>query len=161
MLRKIVTVIAGIGVALGAVLLPASAASASQSLVYFEKVAPEDVIFVPACVPGPQNPTCDPRGPGSWFSSVGDLSRVQGGPAIGQVTVYCLTTRKVGPDYFGLCTEVLYTPEGTFEARGEINESALERFVPQQMPLFNGGTGALTVQQITYPDQFVLVVGLA
>lgn len=144
--------------ALGLAVLPATAASAGSTLVYYEKVGADDVVFVPACTPGPQNPTCDPRGPGSWFSSVGDLSRTQGGTKIGTVTVFCLTTRKVGADYYGHCTEVLYTPEGIFEARGEINETGLERFEPQRLALVKPGPGTLTVQQIVFPDEFRLTV---
>ncbi|GAA3191145.1 hypothetical protein ACFO1B_40725 [Dactylosporangium siamense] len=142
--------------ALGSALLPATAAHASTHVTYYETAG--SVIFVPACTPTPADPTCDPRGAGSWFSSTGPLSLTQGGAAVGSVSTYCLTTRKVGADYYGTCTDVLYTPAGTFEATGEINESALERFVPQQLPLTNGHTGTLTVQQVTYPDVFVLTV---
>lgn len=164
MRRRVLGIVAAVVAAFGTVaMLPSAAVHAAtpNQYVYFEKVAPEDVVFVPACVPGPQDPTCDPRGAGSWFASVADLTRVRGGAAVGVVTVFCLTTRKVGADYYGHCTEVLHTPEGTFEASGEINESALERFVPQQMPLVSGGPGVLTVQQVTYPDEFVLTVSLS
>jgi hypothetical protein len=73
-------------------------------------------VFIPACTSGPQNPTCDPRGPGSVLISVGSLARTQGGAFVGSVSTYCTTTRKVGADYYGYCVDVLNTPEGVFEA---------------------------------------------
>ena len=74
---------------------------------------------------GPQNPTCDPRGPGSVLISVGSLARTQGGPSVGSVSTYCTTTRKVGADYYGYCVDVLYTPEGVFRGpRGDQRDGA-------------------------------------
>ena len=54
-----------------------------------------------------------------WFTSTSPLSYTQGGAQIGSVSVFCLTTRKTGADYFGNCTEVLYTPQGIVKAVGE------------------------------------------
>lgn len=147
--------------ALFAVLLvgaqPASASGTGTTLVYYETVAEGDVVFIPACTPGPTNPTCDPRGPGSVLSSVGSLSYTPGGPQVGTVRTYCVTTFKYGNDYFGRCIVTLYTPQGTFVATGEINESALERFVPQTL---NVNRGTLTIQQIVYPNVFKLTLRL-
>ena len=157
-MRRIVVLLSAAVVAL---LLGAPGATAAgtttTTLVYYETVAPEDVVFIPACTPGPTNPTCDPRGPGSVLITSGTLSYTQGGPAIGRVTTYCVTTFKYGNDYFGRCTVTLYTPQGTFVATGEINESALERFVPQTL---NVHRGTLTVQQVVYPNVFRLTLRL-
>jgi hypothetical protein len=84
--------------------------------------------------------------------SVGSLARTQGGASVGSVSTYCTTTRKVGADYYGYCVDVLYTPEGVFEARGEINEAGLERYEPQSLPVVAPHRGSLTVQQIVYPN---------
>lgn len=140
----------------GVVAAPASAAT-GRTYVYYETVAPGDVVFIPACVPGPANPTCDPRGPGSVFISSGTLSYSQGGPAIGRITTKCTTTFKWGNDYFGYCVDTLYTPQGTFVATGEINESALERYEPQTLNVYRG---TLTVQQVVYPNVFKLTLRL-
>ena len=76
---------------------------------------------------------------------------------IGRVTTYCVTAFKYGNDYIGRCTVTLYTPQGVFVATGEINESALERYVPQTL---NTHRGTLTVQQIVYPNVFRLTLRL-
>lgn len=161
MRTKVLAALAGLAVAVGVALVPATAASASTTRVYFEKTPANGVVFVPACTPTPVNPTCDPRGPGSWFTSTSPLSYTRGGPQIGTVSVFCLTTRKTGADYYGNCTEVLYTPQGIVKAVGEINESGLERFEPQSLPVVDGGVGTLTVLQVTYPDEFKLTLNLA
>jgi hypothetical protein len=155
-MRRIVVLLVAALATLGVVASPASALT-GRTYVYYETVAPDDVVFIPACVPGPTNPTCDPRGPGSVLISSGTLSYTQGGAAIGHVTTKCTTTFKYGNDYFGYCVVTLYTPQGTFVATGEINESALERFVPQTL---NVHRGTLTVQQVVYPNVFKLTLRL-
>lgn len=155
-MRKLVTLCAVLMASVG---LAASPASASTTLVYYETVAPQDVQFIPACTPGPQNPTCDPRGPGSVFISTGTLSTSPGGPSVGSVFTKCTTTRKVGADYYGFCVDVLKTPHGQFTAVGEINETGLERYEAQRLKLV-GAYGSLTVQQVVYPNVFRLTVTL-
>ncbi|WP_336213168.1 hypothetical protein [Nonomuraea sp. LPB2021202275-12-8] len=137
---------------------PAFAASSTE--VYYETVAEGDVSFIPACTPGPQNPTCDPRGPGSVLTSKGTLAATQGGPAVGSITTTCVTTRKVGADYYGACYDKLVTPSGTRIALGEINESGLERYEPQTLCL-TLPHGTLTIQQIVYPNVFKLTLEIA
>lgn len=155
-MRRILVLVFAALATLGVVVSPASATT-GRTYVYYETVAPEDVIFIPACTPGPTNPTCDPRGPGSVLITSGTLSYTQGGPVIGRVTTKCTTTFKYGNDYFGYCVVTLYTPQGIFTATGEINESALERFVPQTL---NVHRGTLTVQQVVYPNVFQLTLRL-
>ncbi|GAA3191211.1 hypothetical protein ACFO1B_40765 [Dactylosporangium siamense] len=133
----------------------AAHATGGSTTVYYETVADGDVTFIPACIPGPGNPTCDPRGPGSVFISTGALSATQGGTGIGTVTTSCLTTFKYGADYYGFCTDTLYTAQGVVVATGEINESGLERFEPQTL---NVHRGTLTVQQVVYPKVFKLTL---
>ncbi|WP_433136158.1 hypothetical protein ACQPZ8_28450 [Actinomadura nitritigenes] len=142
--------LAGVGVAV-------SPASAATTNVYYETVADGDTQFIPACTPGPDNPTCDPRGAGSRLISTGSLSYTQGGATIGSVHTDCTTTRKVGNDYYGFCTDTLTTPQGNSVAVGEINESALERYEAQNLTL-TGAHGCLTVQQVVYPNVFKLTV---
>jgi hypothetical protein len=155
-MRKLLALFVVVAACVGLIASPASAAT---TLVYYETVAPEDVQFIPACVPGPENPACDPRGPGSVLISTGTLSATQGGPAVGSVYTKCTTTRKVGADYYGFCLVVLTTPQGKFIAVGEINETGLERYEPQRLTLV-GARGTLTVQQIVYPNVFRLTVTL-
>lgn len=132
-----------------------AAAQAATTLVYQEVTT--SVAFIPSNGP-------DPRGAGSVIISEGDL--LQGGSKVGTVYVYCTTTRQVGADYYGLCEETLSLPGGALFARGEINESALERFVPQTITITSGGgvyggaTGTLKIQQTTFPDKFTLTATL-
>ncbi|MBW8485881.1 hypothetical protein [Actinomadura parmotrematis] len=153
-MRTFLTGLAVTAAALGAMAVPASAASTN---VYYETVADGDTQFIPACIPGPDNPTCDPRGAGSVLISNGSLAYTQGGATVGSVSTRCTTTRKVGNDYYGVCTDVLTTPQGKFTAVGEINESALERYEAQNLCL-TGAYGTLTVQQVVYPNVFKLTV---
>lgn len=153
-MRRILTVLA-LAFALATVGL-SGVAQARTTTVYYETVGDNEVTFIPACLPGPGNPTCDPRGAGSILYSHGALAATQGGAKIGDVYTLCVTTRKVGNDYYGFCTDVVVTPTGTVIATGEINESALERFVPQTLQVAGGGT--LTVQQVVYPNVFRLTV---
>ncbi|MBA2890147.1 hypothetical protein [Nonomuraea soli] len=150
--------LAALAVSAAALCLVTGPANASGSRVYYETVAPGDVQFIPACIPGPNNPTCDPRGPGSVFTSVGSLSYTQGGAAIGSITTECTTTHKIGNDYYGFCEDVLTTPQGTFTAVGSINETGLERYEPQTLSIAGPPGGTLTVQQIVYPNVFKLTV---
>ncbi|NUR29784.1 MAG: hypothetical protein HOV83_28705 [Catenulispora sp.] len=131
---------------------------ASATTVYYETVGPNDVTFIPACVPGPSNPTCDPRGAGSVFISVGTLSYTQGGSPVGSINTKCTTTHKVGNDYYGLCEETLHRPGGDITAVGEINESGLERYEPQHLSIAGPPGGTLTVLQVVYPNVFKLTV---
>lgn len=155
-MRKLLALFTVVVASMGLIASPASAAT---TLVYYETVAPQDVQFIPACIPGPENPACDPRGPGSVLISTGTLSATQGGPVIGSVHTRCTTTRKVGADYYGFCVVVLTTPQGKFIAVGEINETGLERYEAQQLTLV-GARGSLTVQQVVYPNVFRLTVRL-
>jgi hypothetical protein len=155
-MRKLLAMLTVVVACLGLIASPASAAT---TLTYYETVAPQDVQFIPACVPGPENPACDPRGPGSVLISTGTLSATQDGPVIGSVYTKCTTTRKVGADYYGFCLVVLTTPQGRFIGVGEINETGLERYEAQQLTLV-GARGSLTVQQIVYPNVFRLTVRL-
>jgi len=155
------TILAAITLALatlGYTAAPATAGtSGTTTVVYYETVAEGDVEFIPACTPGPQDPACDPRGPGSVLISTGSLSYTQGGATVGSVRTTCITTRRVASDYYGVCVVTLTTPEGTFVAVGEINESGLERYEPQRLRLA-GARGTLTVQQVVYPNVFRLTV---
>lgn len=137
--------------------LTAAPAAAGTTSVYYETVADGDTQFIPACIPGPDNPACDPRGAGSKLISTGSLAYTQGGASIGSVHTECTTTRKVGADYYGFCVDTLTTPQGTYIGVGEINESALERYEAQKLVLA-GARGCLTVQQVVYPNVFKLTV---
>jgi hypothetical protein len=152
--RSLVTVLAI--AALGVLGLTAPSAQAATTLTFREVTT--SVTFLPASGP-------DPRGAGSVFISEGDL--VQNGQRVGTVYVNCLTTRKVGADYYGYCRETLtVTGKGSIFAEGEINESALERFVPQTIAVtggagaYAGRTGSLRIQQVVFPTEFVLTVTL-
>ena len=148
--------------AAAALLVTASPASATTttvrnatSTVYYETVPAADVIFVPACTPGPTNPACDPRGPGSVLISRGDLSLTQGGPSVGTVRTVCVTTFKSGNDYYGWCVVTLTVDGRVITATGVINESALERFEPQRLKVRDG---TLTIEQVVYPNVFRLTL---
>jgi hypothetical protein len=143
----------GIGLLAPGLAAPASAAGGVPDVLY-ELVGADDVTFVPACVPGPSNPTCDPRGPGSVLVSTGDLSTTQHGPAVGTIKTTCLTTRVVAGDYYGYCVDVLRVGAAVRIGHGEINESAMERFVPQYVDVVGGGR--LQIDQIVYPNEFRL-----
>ncbi|TDC92502.1 hypothetical protein [Actinomadura sp. 7K507] len=84
--------------------------------VYYETVADGDTQFIPACTPGPDNPTCDPRGAGSKLISTGSLSYTQGGATIGSVHTECTTTRKVGADCCLVATRRLTRPTFAVQA---------------------------------------------
>lgn len=130
-------------------------AQAATTLVYQEVTT--SVVFIPSSGP-------DPRGAGSVIISKGDL--LQNGTKVGTIDLTCTTTRKVGADYYGYCEETLTVPGGALFARGEINESALERFEPQTLAIYAGGgiyggrIGTLKIQQTTYPDKFTLTAVL-
>lgn len=153
-LRRLVAVLAV--ATLGFLGLTMPSAQAATTLTYREVTT--SVQFVPAS-------GADPRGAGSRFISTGDL--LQNGQKVGVVTVDCLTTRKTGGDYYGFCRETLAIPgQGSIYAEGEINESALERFVPQTIPVksssgvFGNRKGTLKIQQVVFPTEFVLTVTL-
>lgn len=133
-----------------------STASAATVVSYTEKTT--SVNFVPA-IGEP-----DPRGAGSVLFSTGDL--YEGSDVVGSVNVTCETTRVVDGDYYGYCEQTLEVPGGALYARGEINETALERFEPQTIEIFAGAgiyadqSGTLEIQQIVFPDEFVLTATL-
>ncbi|MDX6742418.1 allene oxide cyclase barrel-like domain-containing protein [Actinocorallia sp. A-T 12471] len=156
-MQKIGSVLVAAAAVTAALGFSATSASAG-SRVYYETVGEGDVEFIPACIPGPQNPGCDPRGAGSVFISWGDLSYTQGGAAVGTVRTECTTTHKVGDDYWGFCQDDLVTPEGNFTAIGLINETGLERYEPQTLFIAGPPGGSLEVQQIVYPNVFKLTV---
>lgn len=135
---------------------PAASAGGTTAEVYYEFVAPEDVTFIPACTPGPDNPTCDPRGPGSVLISVGTLSETQGGAPVGSIKTECVTTKVVDGDYYGYCFDTLNVGNEKIVAHGEINQSAVERFEPATLDVMGGGT--LEVAQIVFPNEFRLTL---
>lgn len=135
-----------------------AAASASTGQVYYETVPANGVQFIPACIPGPNNPTCDPRGPGSILIDNGTLSATQNGPAIGTISTTCTTTNKTGGDYYAVCTDTLNLPSGQITAVGYLDESAIERFQPQTIPVASPPGGGLTIQQVVYPNVFQLTL---
>lgn len=153
-LRRVVAVLAVS--MLGVLGLTMPSAQAATTLTYREVTT--SVQFIPAS-------GADPRGAGSRFISKGDL--LQNGVKVGVVDVDCITTRQVAGDYYGFCRETLViTGKGSIYAEGEINESALERFVPQTIPVkassgvFGNRTGTLKIQQVVFPTEFVLTVTL-
>lgn len=152
-MRKIVAVLALAFGGLGFAALPAGA---STGQTYYE--TDTSVQFIPACTPGPANPTCDPRGPGSILSTSGTLSYTQGGATVGTISTSCTTTNKTGSDYYAVCTDTLSTPGGTITAVGYVDESALERYVPQNLSVAGPPGGVLTVQQVVYPNVFRLTL---
>lgn len=156
-MRRILALITTLAAALAALLVGgAGTAAAATTLVYVEQTT--SVRFVPA-IGAP-----DPRGPGSVLISEGTLS--QDGEVVGTVYVQCYTTRVVDGDYYGYCIQTLVVPGGALFASGEINESALERFVPQSIPIvagagvYGGATGTLEIQQTRFPDEFRLTARL-
>lgn len=155
MVRKASVLVAA---AFAAVALAPFSASATGGQVYYETVGQNDTVFIPACQPGPDNPTCDPRGAGSRFISDGTLSLTQGGASVGSVHTDCSTTGKTGDDYYAVCTDTLKVGSSTVTAVGYLNESAMERFVPQVIPVAAPGGGSLTIQQIVYPNVFKLTL---
>lgn len=154
-MRKIALVLA---LCFAGALAAAMPASASTGQVYYETVPADGVQFIPACIPGPSNPTCDPRGPGSVLIDQGTLSYTQDGPAVGSISTKCTTTNKTGGDYYAVCTDTLNTPQGTIVAVGYLNESAIERFQPQTIPVASPPGGSLTILQVVYPNVFKLTL---
>ena len=143
-------------VAAGAIAAAVPAHASGQ--VYFETVPSDGVQFIPACIPGPSNPTCDPRGPGSVLIDNGTLSYTQGGATIGTIATKCTTTNVTNGDYYGVCTDTLNTQSGTITAVGYLDESAIERFQPQTIPVSSPPGGGLTIQQVVYPNVFQLTL---
>ncbi len=60
--------------------ITAAPAAAGTTSVYYETVADGDTQFIPACVPSPDNPACDPRGAGSKLISTSSLAYTRAGP---------------------------------------------------------------------------------
>jgi len=133
-------------------------AHASTGQVYYETVPATGTTFIPACIPGPSDPTCDPRGPGSVLIDNGTLSYTQDGAVIGTISTRCTTTNETGGDYYAVCTDTLDTPSGTTTAVGYLDESAIERFQAQTIAVAGPPAGSLTIQQVVYPNVFQLTL---
>ena len=78
--------------------------------------------------------------------------------SVGSISTKCTTTNKTGGDYYAVCTDTLNTPQGTIVGVGYLNESAIERFEPQTIPVASPPGGSLTILQVVDPNVFKLTL---
>jgi len=176
----------GLAAAAAVAIAPTAQANAydpGYQLNWYEYAPLSSVTFTPACAPA--GPTCDPRGPGSWFASSALLTNGSG-VAVGQVHVRCDTTHSVARldlgtvstpfgtfparDYYGDCLNSIFVGGEYIIAKGNINETGLERYEPQTTKVVAVSPGFrspvdllesqayLKVQQVAFPDRFELSI---
>jgi hypothetical protein len=108
-------------------------------------------------------------GPGSTISVQANLVAADNhAKQIGSKNEFCLITGTTAQGHNLMwCSESLvFNGQGSLFAEGQVDETQIEAGVPQTITVFAGSgiyaarTGTETIQQIVFPDQFLLTIAL-